>query len=332
MIVPVFISHQGCPYRCAFCNQTDITGSHGKADEISLNEALQTYIGTTPADELPPHREVAFYGGSFTGLPFPRQEYLLGLVQTWIRDGLVTSVRLSTHSLFIDVERLALLRQYHVKTIELGIQSTDAGVLDLSGRPCSMEVMDRAVSLIRKNGFRLGLQLMPGLPRDDENTWQKSVEDTLRWEPDFVRLYPTLVVRHTKLHQMYRAGLFTPWPLDFTVKHLAAATEKFRKKGIPVIRIGLHPDKALLENYVDGPFHPAMRYLVDCRIGREHMIEKIQGIGETCGSVTFRVPKKLISIYIGHKRENIYEVKRVFGLKALTLRPDEDCERLELVA
>ena len=64
MIVPMFIPHLGCPYRCVFCNQTDITGNQGRADEKKLQETLATYLGGKPLDQLPPHREVAFYGGS----------------------------------------------------------------------------------------------------------------------------------------------------------------------------------------------------------------------------------------------------------------------------
>ena len=163
MIVPVFIPHLGCPYRCVFCNQTDITGNQAKADEKKLEEALATYLGDVPLDQLPPNREVAFYGGSFTGLPMERQESLLRKVQPWLRQGSVNAIRLSTHPLFIDEDRLALLKKYGVDTIELGIQSTDRNVLELSGRPCTLETVKSAVDLIKKNGFRLGLQLMSGL-------------------------------------------------------------------------------------------------------------------------------------------------------------------------
>ena len=141
------------------------------------------------------------------------KESLLEQVQPWVQKGLVNAIRLSTHPLFIDPDRLALLKKFNVKTIELGIQSTDAQVLELSGRPCSWETMESAAALIKSNGFRLGLQLMPGLPGDTNQTFQKSVDDTVNWNPNFVRLYPTLVIRNTQLFQMYREGKFIPWSL-----------------------------------------------------------------------------------------------------------------------
>ena len=332
MILPVFIPHQGCPYRCVFCNQTDITGNQGKADEEKLSKTLATYLGNKPLDQLPPNREVPFYGGSFTGLPAERQERLLKQVRPWLHQGLVNAIRLSTHPLFIDPDRLALLKKYDVNAIELGIQSTDPNVLKLSGRPCPWETVETAVDLIRKNGFRLGLQLMPGLPGDTDLTFNQSVEDVLFLKPDFVRLYPTLVVRHTQLFQMYQEGEYAPWSLERTVDNLKAAVKKFRKRNIPVIRLGLHPDPSLLENYVDGPYHPSLRYLVDCRISLDEMIANIRDLKKINGQVKFKVPSNRVSVYIGHKRENIQKLKEMFRLQDVILEPEKNCTRLQLIA
>ncbi len=332
MIVPVFIPHLGCPYRCVFCNQTDITGNQGRADEKKLDATLTTYLGETPPDQLPPNREVAFYGGSFTGLPAKRQENLLKQVQPWVQKGLVSAIRLSTHPLYIDEGRLVLLKQYGVRTIELGIQSTDPEVLELSGRPCPWETVKSAVKLIRKNGFRLGLQLMSGLPGDTEETFLESVDDVISLKPDFARLYPTLVIRHTELFQLYQEGEFTPWSLDFTVDVLSDAIQKFSAEQIPVIRLGLHPDPSMLENLVAGPYHPSLRYLVDCRIGLNEMVDRIRQIKKVNGTVKFKVPSKRISVYIGHKRKNIETLKKMFRLENVILQPERNCDRLRLIA
>ena len=331
MIVPVFIPHQGCPYRCVFCNQTDITG-HQMADARLLEETLTTYLGDKPLDRLPATREVAFYGGSFTGLPAGRQENLLKKIRPWIEEGRVNAIRLSTHPLFIDRDRLGLLKKYDVGTIELGIQSTDQNVLKLSGRPCSWEAVATAVDLIRENGFRLGLQLMSGLPGDTDQTFKQSVDDVLALKPDFVRLYPTLVIRHTELFQMYQKGQFTPWSLERTVDNLKIAVKKFRTENIPVIRLGLHPDPSLLENLVAGPYHPALRHLVDCRIGLDEMADGIRELNIINGPVKFKVPSSRISVYIGHKRENIQKLKAMFRLEDVILQPEKNCDRLQLIA
>ena len=332
MIVPIFVSHEGCPYRCSFCNQTKITGTNTKADKIMLNETLRTHLEGLNPNQLPEIREVAFFGGSFTGIPSERQKYLLSSVQPWILSGQIQSIRVSTHALFIDEARLAMLSQYNVETVELGIQSTDDDVLKLVGRECPFDVILSAVHKIRKMGFRLGLQLMPGLPGDNEKKFRKSVKDVINLRPDFVRIYPTLVVKNTGLFDMYRQGTYTPWNLERMIEAVKEAVVQFKKNGIPVIRVGLHPDQSLLENYVDGPFHPSFRYLVDSRIARDQMINMIRTLEQIPSSVSFRVPSKKLSNFVGHKKENLSIIKSIFGLESISIQQGGIAEHLELVA
>ena len=127
-------------------------------------------------------------------------------VQVWVDQGSIQSLRLSTHPGAVDAGALALLDNYSVETIELGVQSTDLEVLRLSGRGDTPEPLGRAVNLIRIQGYQLGLQLMLGLPGDSDEIFQQSVSDTLGFKPDFVRIYPALVVRGTALHEMYKKG------------------------------------------------------------------------------------------------------------------------------
>ncbi len=216
MIVPIFIPHQGYPYRCVFCNQNEISGAEREEDQARLDSSFQTYLKSRPLEELPPIREAAFYGGTFTALPAQRLQFLLSSVQVWVDQGYIQSLRLSTHPGAVDDRALELLGEYSVKTIELGVQSTDPEVLRRSGRGDTPESLERSVHLIRSKDYRLGLQLMLGLPGDSEEIFEQSVSDTLQLKPDFVRIYPALVVRGTALHEMYKKGEYIPWRLDRT--------------------------------------------------------------------------------------------------------------------
>jgi histone acetyltransferase (RNA polymerase elongator complex component) len=332
MIVPIFISHEGCPYRCSFCNQTKITGSNNKTDKLKIKETLRSHLEDLDPNNLPDIRELAFFGGSFTGIPVERQKYLLSSVQPWVLSGQIQSIRVSTHALFIDEARLSLLKKYAVGTVELGIQSTDSEVLKLSGRECPYNVIQSAVRSIRKEGLRLGLQLMPGLPGDSEQKFKKSVEDVIALGPDFVRIYPTLVIKNTGLFDLYQDGEFTPWDMERMIEAVKDAIVEFEKAGIPVIRVGLYPDKSLLDNFVDGPFHPSFRYLVDSRIARDQMVQMIHAMKTLPRSVTFRVPSKKISQYLGHKKENLLVLKNIFGLESINVGQVSGLKQLELVA
>ena len=332
LIVPVFVSHEGCPYRCSFCNQSKITGTEKKTDRKMLQETLRTHLDDLDPENLPEKRELAFFGGSFTGIPLERQKYLLSAVQPWILSGEIQSIRISTHALFIDDIRLSLLRKNNVKTVELGIQSTDDEVLKLAGRECPFDVIQSAVDRIHAMDFRLGLQLMPGLPGDSEQKFQKSVDNVISLKPDFVRIYPTLVIKNTGLFDMYQQGTYTPWSLERMIEAVKDAVVKFEQAGIKVIRVGLHPDPSLMENYVAGPFHPSFRFLVDSRIVRDRMIKMIRALKQVPLSVTFRVPARAVSLYIGHKKENLSIIKNIFGLDSISLQQDSINDHLELVA
>lgn len=297
-----------------------------------IKETLRTHLKELDRNGLPEVRDLAFFWGSFTGIPLERQEYLLSSVQPWILSGQIQSIRVSTHALFVDQTRLSLMNKYSVETVELGIQSTDNEVLRLVGRECPFEVVQSAVCRIRKMGFRLGLQLMPGLPGDNEKIFQKSVEDVINFGPDFVRIYPTLVIKNTGLFDMYQQGTFSPWKMERMIEAVKEAVVQFEKADIPVIRVGLHPDQSLLENFVEGPFHPSFRYLVDSRIARDRMIQMIQKLKQIPPSVGFRVPSKKLSQYLGHKKENLSFIKSIFDLESISIRQDSKLEQLELVA
>ena len=297
-----------------------------------LKDILRTHLEDLDRDNLPSRRELAFFGGSFTGIPLERQKYLLSAVQPWVLSGEIQSVRVSTHALFIDDMKLSLLRKNNVETVELGIQSTDEEVLKLAGRECPLDVIQSAVDKIHKTRFRLGLQLMPGLPGDNEQKFQKSVDNVISLKPSFVRIYPTLVIKNTGIFDMYQQGTYTPWSLERMIEAVKEAVIKFEQAGIKVIRVGLHPDPSLMESYVAGPFHPSFRYLVDSRIMRERMINMIRSLKQVPLSVTFRVPTRRVSLYLGHKKENLSIIKSIFGLDSISLQQDAIKDHLELVA
>ena len=332
LIIPVFIPHEGCPYRCAFCNQSKITGVNQQSDEIVVNQTIRSYLDIFDSESLPEKRELAFYGGSFTGLPEDRQKRLLHAVQPSIQSGEVYSIRVSTHSLLVNLRNISLLKDNNVKTVELGIQSTNDRVLQAVGRPCDFETVESAVDSIRKNRLELGLQLMPGLPEDNETIFMKSVSDVIGLKPDFVRIYPTLVIKNTKLYEMYKLGEYIPWKLNRMVRLVKEAILAFQKENIPVIRVGLHSDPSMLENLVDGPYHPAFRYLVDSLIAREKMfcmIDRLQRIPQT---LTFKVPSRQVSLYLGHKKDNIQAIQNMYGINNILIQQIGDQEKLQLVA
>jgi histone acetyltransferase (RNA polymerase elongator complex component) len=299
--IPIFMPEMACPFRCAYCDQHRISGQNQIPDAEQVNKLIQRNLGTFPKG--PKQVEIAFFGGNFTGLPYEMQRNFLAIAQNYLRSGEVQGIRLSTRPDYIDAERLQLLKDYGVSTIELGAQSLDAGVLQACGRGHGPEAVEQASEMILASGFRLGLQMMIGLPGD---TIQKSVETAKRiiaLNAHETRIYPCLIVKSTELEQMYLQGKYLPVSLDVAVEWSLKLWLLFRQAGVNVIRIGLHPSEGLHgDALVAGPYHPSFKELVMTALWR-NMFEKYPAWPQG-DSVLIEVPANELGVAIGHKAAN----------------------------
>lgn len=268
-IIPIFIPHAGCPHQCVFCNQRAISGTKNSGTgyaEKQIEEYLQ-WVSPSPANEA------AFYGGTFTALPRSLQEELLALTDKLIEQKIIGAVRMSTRPDYIFEEELEFLKKHNVKLIELGVQSLDNDVLNISERGHSMEDVEKAMHLLKKYEFKTGLQLMTGMPGQDFDSIKDTIEKACAMKPDIARIYPLLVVKNTKLETMYLKGEFTPLTLEEAIEQAAYMYEKLTRNNCLVIRTGLQADEELCSdgNILAGPFHPSMGELVKSRIIRKHV-------------------------------------------------------------
>lgn len=259
LIIPVFIPFGGCPNRCVFCDQFGVAGAEGLPGPEEVASTIELYLFTWRGTG---RREVAFYGGSFTGLPTGVQERYLDVAVPYLADGRLDGVRVSTRPDYIDPAIAGFLRARGVDTVELGVQSMDESVLELSGRGHTRADTVRAVGLLRDGGFSVGVQVMPGLPGDTVDTILATADELAALGPDFARVYPTLVLAGTELHGLYEKGEYEPWPLDEMAGVCAEVCRRFTGAGVRVIRVGLQPTRELERQVVAGPYHPAFRELL----------------------------------------------------------------------
>lgn len=324
-IIPVFVPHLGCPNDCVFCNQRRISGSTEPATAQTVRVAVES-VGPAPEGMK---RQLAFYGGSFTAIPVEEQLSLLDAASVYLERGYIHSLRLSTRPDAIDIPTLKRLREYSVETIELGAQSMDDEVLRLSGRGHTAADVENASRLIKAEGFRLILQMMTGLPGDND---EKSIETARRiiaLEPDGVRVYPTVIVRDTALFDLWQAGRYKEHSVEDAVRVCAKLLPLFEAAGIPVIRLGLNPTEELSSGAAaGGAYHPALGELVKSRIMLNHVLGLLAGI--PAGSrVTIAVHKSKVSQMVGQHRQNVETLKRELSLKEVKVVPT-DCDINEI--
>lgn len=265
-IIPIFISHQGCPHQCVFCNQHRITGQAasgiGPAEvAMAIDEAL-TWPRRHPEAEV----QVAFYGGTFTGLARSRQTELLGAVAPYLVAGRVGGIRLSTRPDSLTPADAAFLARHGVTTVELGVQSMTPAVLDFCQRGHTAADVAQAVAALRQAGVKVGIQLMVGLPGETPATLMASAQQVVGLAPDFIRIYPTVVVAGSELATWHATGRYRPLTLGRAVVLAARLKALFGQAAIPVVRMGLHDTPGLAAGIVAGPHHPAFGELVKARL------------------------------------------------------------------
>jgi len=268
LVIPIFIAHQGCPHRCIFCDQYSITGkTTGEEHQVtpaSVKKTIADWLAHSQ-DRQKRQVQVAFYGGSFTGLPVARQRELLEAVKPFIEQGAVQKVRLSTRPDYVNQESASFLKEYSVEIIELGVQSLDSEVLVASGRGHTVQQSEKAVRLLQRNNFTVGVQLMCGLPGDSTVKIINTAKRVVKLAPDFVRIYPALVIKGSGLARMYRDGSYKPMTLHKAVAQVSLLKAIFERHQIRVIRMGLQPSEELEKKVLDGPYHPAFGELVASR-------------------------------------------------------------------
>ncbi len=247
--------------------------------------------------------EIGFFGGSFTCLETDHQKRYLGLVQPFLADGRISSIRLSTRPDHIDKKVLELLKDMHVKTIELGVQSMNDDVLTASGRGHTAKDVTQASGLIKMHGFDLGLQMMVGLPDDDAKKSLETAEKIVDLNPDCVRIYPTLVIQNTELETLFLNGAYKPLGLDEAVACVAPILKLFLDNEINVIRVGLHPSEEFEAGgkLIAGPYHPSFRELVMTKLWYEEFLKIQKKENE---DITITVPTIQYNYAIGYKAYN----------------------------
>ena len=323
-IIPIFIPHAGCPHQCVFCNQKTISGQKTAAVDGAKEQINKWLEWVKPSVE----NEAAFYGGSFTGLDLALQKELLALTDELLDRKVIGSVRLSTRPDYIDEERLELLRAHGVKLVELGVQSLDDSVLKAAERGHSAEQVVEAVSLLKSYGFKVGVQLMVGMPGQDFASVKATVEQVLALNPDIARIYPLLVIKGTPLAKSYVAGEFEPLTLEEAVRQAAYVYQHLSEVGVKIIRVGLQPDDELCAegNIIAGPFHPAMGELVQSYLLREQLTPQILEAAELDGeAVLVLCPNKLESKVRGLRNGNITYWKELTN-KDIIIQKDDSNE------
>lgn len=296
--ISIFVPHIGCPNRCSFCNQHTITGS---CDVPHADDVKRICEKALCEVSNPSNAEIAFFGGSFTAI---NREYMVELLEAaaeFVGENKFSGIRISTRPDAINAEILELLKKYGVTSIELGAQSLSDEVLQANDRGHSAQDVAEASEMIKAEGFELGLQMMVGLYKSTPELDMNTAERIINLKPKTARIYPTVILPHTRLATLFEEGEYVPYTLDVAVEICAKILVMLRENNINVIKLGLHASETVEGQMLGGLYHPAFRELCESRIYREKIAELVSGYK----SITVSVPPKKLSQALGQKKSNI---------------------------
>lgn len=304
--IALFVVHKGCPHMCSFCNQRSISGSQKDVTPEDVHSAAQTAIATLSEREAA-GGEIAFFGGSFTMV---ERDYMISLLRAayeYIEKGIFKGIRISTRPDGISDEICGILKKHGVTAVELGAQSLDERVLALNERGHTAKQVEDACRMLKNHGFEVGLQMMTGLYGSRDADSLETAEKIVALAPDTVRIYPTVVIKGTKLHDLMLKGEFFPKGINETADLCAKLIPMFENAGIRVIRVGLHSGGGVEEGFAGGAYHPALREICEGRIYFNNALSELEK--QAKGKYILCVNPKEISKMTGQKKENLTRLR-----------------------
>jgi histone acetyltransferase (RNA polymerase elongator complex component) len=313
LIIPIFIMNSGCPRRCIFCNEKITAGNFAPEVTKSFFDAEVASYLRWNKDKLRTV-EIAFYGGSFTGISPAYQKRLLKWAGVYLSRGQAQTIRISTRPDDLDEDQLKVLKSAGVGTIELGAQSFNDKALTFSGRGHDAATTIRAVKMIKAHGFKTGLHLMAGLPGESREDFLRSLEQTIDLRPDTARIHPVIVFADTPLADLYRSGQYQPLSLHEAVFWCLIAWEKLAPAGIRIIRFGLQltPEMNQPGAVISGPIHPAFGSLVHSAVYYSCTLKLLADIPKQVKELRFLIDHRDQSDFRGHKNRNMEAIKKLY--------------------
>ena len=313
--IPIFIPHKGCPNNCVFCNQNKISGQLTDVTAQDVEDKIEEYLKYYSNSKK--KIEVAFFGGSFTGIPIDKQIEYLQVANSYVKKGLVGAIRISTRPDYINRNILDTMKKYNVKTIELGVQSMDNEILTLSKRGHTALDVVNASKLIHEYGIILGHQIMIGLPGSTRESEVYTIKECLKLQPQQLRIYPVYVIPDSELYSMYENSEYKPLSINEAVMRCKAVIYECQKTDISIIRLGLQSTDEITakNNDLRGPVSDNLAEYVMSALVRDKIEREIKNRQIDDSKLIINVPQKYVSICVGPKKINKIYFENKYNIK-----------------
>ncbi len=110
--------------------------------------------------------------------------------------------------------------------VELGVQNPDDGIYRMINRGHEVKEVVESTRVLKDACFKIVYHIMLGLPgsspKKDIEIFKTLFSDE-RFQPDMLKIYPTLVIPGTQLYRMYRRGEYSPYSSELAAEITAEA-------------------------------------------------------------------------------------------------------------
>jgi elongator complex protein 3 len=291
-VIAVMPKPYGCPHgRCIYCpggiefnTPLSYTGTE-PATRIAQRFSYDPYQQVRSKMEQLQSRghdtgktEVVIVGGTFPFMPADYQrefakscyEALNTKKSSTLQQAIDTNETAANRCVGFTVEtkpdyckeaHIDLMLELGVTRIEIGIQSLNNDVYKLVNRGHTLDDVVYAFKIARDAGYKIVAHMMPGLPgsspKKDIKDFRRLFEDNA-FKPDMLKIYPTLVLEHTGLFNMYRSGKYQAYSDDELVNIIVEA-KKVVPEWVRIMRIQREIES---EDIIAGPRSGNFRQIV----------------------------------------------------------------------
>lgn len=259
-VVATMTSPQGCPHgRCAYCPGGPELGvpqsytGHEPATMRGIQHNFDPYRqveGRLAQLKNIGHSinkvELIVMGGDWCSKPIDYQESFVkgcldamnGIISENLQEAKTTNetadvrnvgLTFETRPDWVTQESIDAMLEMGATRVEIGVQTLSDEILEKVERGHDVEATVRATQLLRDSGLKVCYHIMPGLPgttpEGDLRTFTALFSDQ-RFCPDMLKIYPTIVVKNTKLYDWWKSGSYVPYTTDETVSLLAEAVSR----------------------------------------------------------------------------------------------------------
>jgi len=141
----------------------------------------------------------------------------------------IIGISIETRPDFITKKEIRRMRKLGITKVELGVQTIYNDILKLNKRGHKVEATIKATRLLKDAGFKVSYQMMPNLLgsnlKKDKEMFKELFENP-NFQPDFLKIYPTAIIKGTKLYNLWKKGEYKP----YTEKQLKNLLKEIKKK------------------------------------------------------------------------------------------------------